>query len=118
MMSETQTVCIENKCNICDYEASSSQALELHREYAHFGRKRKRGQAKEKSSMDTVDKKVFSCDQCEFTGSQTGLRLHKESKHVGVRYPCDQCEYAASQASNLKRHKKSKHEGVSSAFAE
>ena len=41
--------------------------------------------------------KVFSCEECEFTGSQTGLRLHTESKHVGVRYSCDQCEFVATR---------------------
>ena len=28
----------------------------------------------------------FSCDQCEFSGTQTGLYWHKKSKHEEVRY--------------------------------
>ena len=40
------------------------------------------------------------------------LKMHKESKHEGIRYPCDQCDYAASMAKDLKRHKESKHEGI------
>ena len=55
---------------------------------------------------------IYSCDQCEFTGSKSGLRYHKQSIHEGIRYPCDQCEYVASSVLNLKRHKESKHEGV------
>ena len=56
--------------------------------------------------------KIYSCDQCEFTGSKSGLRYHKQSIHEGIRYPCDQCEYVATQVSKLKRHKESKHQGV------
>ena len=26
------------------------------------------------------------------------LRLHKESKHRGLRYPCEGCEYEATRA--------------------
>jgi len=55
---------------------------------------------------------IYSCNQCEFTGSKSGLWSHKKSIHVGLRYPCDQCEYAATHLSNLKEHKKSIHEGV------
>ena len=55
---------------------------------------------------------AYSCDQCEFAGSRTGLYLHKKSKHDGVRHPCDKCEYSATTLSDLKRHKKSKHERV------
>ena len=56
--------------------------------------------------------KVFSCDQCEFTGSQSGVFHHKNSKHEGIKYQCDQCDYAATLRSHLQRHKKSKHDGV------
>jgi len=56
-------------------------------------------------------REVYSCDQCEFTGSKSGLKYHRESVHEGVRYPCDQCEYVATQLSSLKRHTKRKHSG-------
>ena len=38
------------------------------------------------------------------------LKVHKESKHEGIRYPCDLCKYVATEQTNFKRHKKSKHE--------
>ena len=37
------------------------------------------------------------------------FRVHKKSKHEGIRYPCNECEYAAIQVADLKRHKKRKH---------
>ena len=38
-----------------------------------------------------------------------GLKRHKESKHEGITYPCDQCDLVATQAGSLKLHKKRKH---------
>ena len=77
------------------------------------------GENKQNISAQKVSKnkkrprgELYSCNQCEFTGSRTGLYLHKKSKHDGVRYPCDKCEYSATTLSDLKRHKKSKHDRV------
>ena len=54
----------------------------------------------------------YLCDQCEYAATKASqLKRHKESKHEGIRYPCDQCEYAATRVSSLKQHKESKHEG-------
>ena len=53
----------------------------------------------------------YPCDKCEFAATDaSNLKKHVESKHEGVRYLCDKCEYAATTASNLRRHVKSKHE--------
>ena len=40
------------------------------------------------------------------------LKLHKESKHEGIRHHCDQSDYAATQATALKRHKETMHDCV------
>ena len=49
---------------------------------------------------------------CEFTASTSyNLKVHKQSKHEGIRYPCDMCEYAVTRQWVLKVHKESKHEG-------
>ena len=37
------------------------------------------------------------------------LKIHKESKHEGIRYPCGKCIYAATDLGKLGRHKQSKH---------
>ena len=64
------------------------------------------------SEVNAKTKNVYSCDQCEYTGSRTALHKHKQSKREGIRYPCDQCEYAATRQGDLKKHKNSKHEGI------
>ena len=43
---------------------------------------------------------------------KTNLKTHKKSKHEGIRYPCDMCDFAGSTSSNLKVHKEAKHEGI------
>ena len=58
------------------------------------------------------DWKIFTCSQCEFTGSRTGVWLHKKSEHEGSRYPCDKCEFVATIKQTLQRHKESEHAGI------
>ena len=36
-------------------------------------------------------------------------KVHKASKHEGVRYQCNECEFAGSTAGLLKHHKESNH---------
>ena len=36
--------------------------------------------------------------------SSTTLRIHKKSKHEGIRYDCHLCDYKATQKGDLKRH--------------
>ena len=40
------------------------------------------------------------------------LKKHQKTKREGVRYSCDLCEYNATQKGNLKKHQQSQHEGV------
>ena len=48
-----------------------------------------------------------------FAASQSSvLKMHKASKHYGVRFPCNECDYSATLLSSLRRHKESKHEGI------
>ena len=55
----------------------------------------------------------FVCSECNAGfGTDTGLLLHKRSKHDGVRYNCDQCDSTFTQQPFVTRHKRSKHEGV------
>ena len=37
------------------------------------------------------------------------LKIHKESKHLGIKYPCDHCSANFSTKSNLKSHVARKH---------
>ena len=73
---------------------------------------KKRKRDNNEGDLNLEKKDIYSCNQCEYTGSRTSIYQHKRSKHEGIRYPCDQCEYAASHLPNLESHIKSKHEGV------
>ena len=45
------------------------------------------------------------CDLCQAKfKSSTTLRRHKKSKHEGIRYDCHLCDYKATQKGDLKRH--------------
>ena len=56
---------------------------------------------------------MYSLDQCEFVATSLScLKRHIKSKYEGVRYPCSQFEFAASRASYLKKHVESKYIGV------
>ena len=48
----------------------------------------------------------YPCLYCEHAATRASdLKRHVESKHE-MRYPCLYCEYAATRASDLKRHSK------------
>jgi len=71
----------------------------------------------QKPSRTQSHGEMFTCDQCDYIGTQFALLCHKKSKHevryrVHVIYSCDQCEYVATFKSHLKQHKESKHDGV------
>ena len=55
----------------------------------------------------------YPCDQCKYvTSTQLILKVHKKSKHEGIKYPCDQCDYAATTSSHLKTHQEARHAGI------
>jgi len=52
------------------------------------------------------------CDQCEYKAkTKYLLRVHKESKHEGIRYKCELCDYSAKKKEQVKLHNEAKHEG-------
>ena len=55
----------------------------------------------------------FVCNECDrWYTNYSNLRKHKKSVHEGVRYNCSQCEFQAKYSSDLKRHIQCKHEGL------
>ena len=52
----------------------------------------------------------LSCLECNMTyGTKSGLGIHMQSIHKGIRYDCSMCDYKANQKSNLVTHKKRHH---------
>ena len=52
------------------------------------------------------------CQLCDLKiSSQSNLKNHKMSVHVGVKYQCNQCDFKFTKQGNLKRHKISIHGG-------
>ena len=58
---------------------------------------------------------LFPCSECDIVCSHLGnLKRHMKSKHEGIRYSCDYlgCDYKATQKPDIKRHKEFKHNGI------
>ena len=54
------------KCDQCDYSASHSSTLKIHKKSQHEGVK-------------------YRCNQCDYIASQSSnLKVHKKSKHEGL----------------------------------
>ena len=48
---------------------------------------------------------LLLCDKCEYkTKTNYLLRVHKESKHEGIRYNCELCDYSAKSTKQEENH--------------
>merc|ERR1711915_76174 len=57
--------------------------------------------------------KTVACELCAYKCSfPSELKQHKRVKHEGVRYQCDVCEHASTTVTDLARHKEAVHGGV------
>ena len=55
----------------------------------------------------------YFCQECQKSyKTSEGFRIHKQSKHKGIRYPCDQCKFSGITVFALKDHIKAQHEGI------
>ena len=55
------------------------------------------------STKSHIIKELDRCDSCYFKLSdKQALKVHKESKHFGIKYDCDQCEYKSTIAESAK----------------
>ena len=106
---------------MCHYKTSKPVSLKIHRKNKHgiilFNCKKCDFEMETTSFTNDRNHEcstiTFTCDKCEFAATTLGyLKIHKESKHEGIRYPCDECEFAATTLGYLKRHKENKHEGI------
>ena len=53
-----------------------------------------------------------SCDECDYKGTSSALRQHKQSKHEGVKFPCPECDVILSRETHLLKHQNAVHKGV------
>ena len=54
--------------------------------------------------------KILQCNECEFTTRQdSNLRRHKKAVHEGITRTCEDCDYSAPSFSQLKAHIDSTH---------
>ena len=61
---------------------------------------------------NTVKKRKVKCNQCNWTGGQTGLNYHKKSKHLGIRLKWPHCDFSSPRTEYLSSHIMSKHRKV------
>ena len=58
-------------------------------------------------------KRKVQCPTClKIYNNKTKLKINRENKHEGVRWPCDQCDKQFREKSVLQKHIKGVHEGV------
>ena len=59
-------------------------------------------------------KLMSNMGQCEYQANEKGnIKRHRRSVHEGKTYSCRQCEYHATVKGSLERHRRSVHEGPS-----
>jgi len=98
------------KCNKCEYVAAVIGNLKEHFSKNHLERLDVSTVYRVPFTLDKAGKKRYQCDECDHSSSRSdSLRIHKDSKHKGIRYPCDDCDYDAAHLSSLSKHKKQKH---------
>ena len=66
------------------------------------------------TKSETIENKDYQCALCDSQfNTHTGYKLHKESKHQGLRYNCSQCNKICTQKGALKSHVYAVHENKS-----
>ena len=52
----------------------------------------------------------FPCNQCEHQATtKKRLKIHHDNEHDGVRYTCDQCDFKSKRMQHLQKHKQNMH---------
>ena len=110
-------------CNECDYIASRLDSLRGHQIKKHNSKRMppsnynlKQKQKNRKESY-TVTKNptsyVHECEHCDMTfKNRRLLKKHMKSKHDGIILYCSNCEFSTSCKRSLKRHIESIHENI------
>jgi len=111
-----------HQCELCDYQGTSKVNLRCHVKRMHTG-----GEFKchlcdftctDNSYLSKHLKRhglpKFPCDLCDYKAYDLPtMQMHKEAKHLGIRYQCEFCPASVNKLSNLHRHIKEVHGGES-----
>ena len=58
----------------------------------------------------STDSKSTECPECGVIYfDKSTMKKHYRSKHEGIKYPCNKCEYQATTQADVKRHIQSRH---------
>ena len=64
----------------------------------------------EKRNVPKSHENAYHCEQCDYKSEDvSNMRRHKKARHEGIKFPCDQCEYKSSYSHDLTKHKRNKH---------
>ena len=85
---------MEFNCKLCNFTTHTLQLLRCHVKRIH-------------QKLCQVN-----CDQCGQLVARNHLRVHKEMKHSGIRFPCSTCPFQATSRQYLRVHEESQHKGV------
>jgi hypothetical protein len=111
------------ECDLCGYRPSypSMAAVKIHKDSVHFGIKHgcpKCGkQCTTKANLskhfaEVHEGRRIKCDQCHFTvKGNNQLKIHIETKHLGLRYYCTEqdCNNSFQSSPGLRNHTFEKH---------
>ena len=110
-------------CSVCDKTYLSSSKLEEHENIHNSIFERDNDQQDllqtedEEDQIDTMDcetaigeEEVQKCEHCEkVLSSKANLRRHRKSVHEGVLHQCDHCDFKSTDKSYLKKHMSKSH---------
>ena len=106
------------QCDYCDSTFTDQFNLRRHKKSKHedkFLNKENSG-TKVKEEEPLVKDIHLEIYQSEMKTTPVGVKRHHDLKNTGNqngKYPCENCDFVFTDPSNLKRHKRSKHEGKS-----
>ena len=120
---QTQTREVDDECveDTSDYltepednfEEQDGSNVENSEEPETVDRKRKTQEVTKSDGFQIMKiprkKRKVKCNQCDWTGGQTGLNYHRKSKHLGVRFQCPHCEFRSPRTEYLAGHIMTKH---------
>ena len=98
-----KTAHVSVQCNQCDYAATSTRNLEDHKKTVHM---------KPFVNITLSEQEVIKCNKCEFKCRlNIQLKKHSEKKHREEQYSCNRCVYRSNHVAQLWKHILNAHPG-------